>query len=379
MKKIVISEIPLKNFYYFQYLIYGFKILEKKNKIEFKIKPLNYFDLFFLRFYFIFQFLYKFNKNFRKRQIDSHLMKGYYEENNKIIHFCYEAADSPHFYDIDVLRNVDLYFKAQCPIEFKKTGFELTPEVFLLYSEDIFKYINKIKPSMLAPGFGVKNIFSYNKLTKGYKDMFVPIINKKQIIMSYFGSSKGPKEVYSDKPDLFSKESHILGFYKDKLSHPNIKRGLASKIIAKIVPNSDVRILIDANYDVGFNPKKSPLYISMKDFPQHISEFNYNLNISGNRLSIPWRFVHSFTVGTAIITDKLKIKWYLPFETEVQETVEMGYLPVDQVNWEVFKSDILNLPTVDSNQIIDSFHKKWSPEVFAEYIIKTCKNKIDLE
>lgn len=376
MGKLVITEIPLKYFYYFQYLIYGFNLQAKNGQIDFKIKPSTLSDWVFFRFYMLYRILIKYCKYFREKEKNSYLMKGYYWENEKIIHFCYDIADSPHYYDLETLKSVNLYFKAQCPIEFKKTGFELTPEAILPYTPGIFSYIGKIYPSMLGPGFRVNNIFSYYKLNKGYKGMFLSEMEKDKSLMCYFGNSLGNKEVYSENPNLYTRESHILGFFKDKVTHPNVKRGIAAKLISEILPDSDARVIHEGNCDFGNRPGQNHLFISLKDFPQHISRFKYNLNISGHRLSIPYRFIHSFTVGTAIITDKLKLKWYLPFGPEVHETVEMGYLPVEQVNWDGFKQDLINLPRVDSNQILDEFYKKWSPEAFAGYIINTCKKQI---
>jgi hypothetical protein len=91
-------------------------------------------------------------------------------------------------------------------------------------------------------------------------------------------------------------------------------------------------------------------------------------------MSIPNRFIESFLVGTAIMTDKLAVKWYKPFDKEVIETVEMGYLPKDQVNWTQFKEDILYLPNIKTEDIINEFNKKWEPSVVANYIIHTVLN-----
>ena len=55
------------------------------------------------------------------------------------------------------------------------------------------------------------------------------------------------------------------------------------------------------------------------------------------------------------------------------ETVEMGYLPMKDVDWETFASDLKSLPKTNSKNIINYFNKKWSPEVVAKYILDTIR------
>ena len=88
-------------------------------------------------------------------------------------------------------------------------------------------------------------------------------------------------------------------------------------------------------------------------------------------MSIPNRFIESFMVGTAIITDKLHVKWYQDFDDcEVIETTEMGYLKNDDVDWNRVREDFTNLPETQPDKIIDCFNRKWAPEVVAKYIIE---------
>ena len=375
MKEIVITKISLKYFHYYQYLIFGFQQLAENKKIRFKIETKTFYEWFFYRFYFIFLGLSKVSSKFRDSIPNDYLMEGYFSDGKKKISFCYDIADSPHYYDIKKLRLVDLYFKAQCPKKFTEEGFELTENAILPFPAETLNYLDKIRPSMLAPGFGVNNMFSYKKMKKKYAEMFAKEQYHSRSIMCFFGNSRGPKIVKADAPDLYTNESHILGYFGNKVEHPNIKRAIAAKMISELIPDSDARIIHDGNSDTTYKPRKNPLFIPMKDFPNHISQFKYNLNISGHRMSIPYRFIHSFAVGTAILTDQLKLKWYLPFGSEVVETVEMGYKPSDKVDWESFKKQIQNLPETNPKEILKSFQEKWSPKAFANYILTTCENK----
>lgn len=76
-------------------------------------------------------------------------------------------------------------------------------------------------------------------------------------------------------------------------------------------------------------------------------------------------------VGTAIVTDKLKVRWFLPFDKEVIETTEMGYLLDEEVDWIKVKKDLENLKESDSMEVIQCFEEKWQPIKVANYIIKT--------
>jgi len=227
---------------------------------------------------------------------------------------------------------------------------------------------------MLGPSLRSNSIFSYKKLKKGYSNLFVSNIEKKNYLMCYFGNSKGPQVNITSNPNLYNKEADILGFFKGKITHPNVKRGIAAKLISEISINSDCRIINDGNYDLQGKPSNQHLFIPLRDYKHHISKFKYNLNISGHRLSIPFRFIYSFIVGTAIITDKLKVKWYRPFNKEVVETVEMGYLPIEKVDWIKFKENVSNLPDVSFKEVQSEFNSKWSPIAFTSYVIKSCQN-----
>ena len=113
------------------------------------------------------------------------------------------------------------------------------------------------------------------------------------------------------------------------------------------------------------------LIVPIEHFCAHISDFQYNYNVSGYRLSIPNRFMESFIVGTAIITDQLAVKWYLPFEQEVVETVEMGYLPLNKIDWNKVKEDLINLPDIAKDNILSLYEKKWAPAPVARYMVQT--------
>ncbi|OXC22977.1 hypothetical protein AYP82_08240 [Lactobacillus crispatus] len=326
-------------------------------------------------------------------ETDTYNMEGYFVyENGDKKYFCIDSADSPFLFDESSLKRVTTYFKMQCPKNLDDDSFKLTDKVSIPWSDHAHKDLNlnltdpgerrviksitpyksKIKPLMIGPrqlavGCG------YKALKKGYDNYLNDqTYNKSKKIMCYFGNAAGPgmkKNVV--KPD-FDWEKDLMGYYKNNLSHPNEKRAKVAKYIEKL-PSSDARIISQGNSDSNAK-RNEKLIIPLKDFCKHISKFQYNMNVSGYRLSIPNRFIESFMVGTAIFTDKLSVKWYKSFDDEVRETVEMGYLPINEVDWKGFENDLRKLPESNPEKVIKTFRKKWAPEVVARYIIDTVSN-----
>ena len=389
--KVVITDMPY--YIYFQWFLLGFYELEKKDiiKLKFKVPP-------FVKMLTIFsnkqicKVLNKFVDNFGQ----DYNLKGYVEHNKQKKYFTIDCTDSPYIFNSELLNEVDFYFKMQCPKEFLKEGFKLNSEITIPWSDqkhvdeniknlqdfgerkecnNIFKNIEKIKPLMIGPR-KLSNSLSYKALLKGYNDVLEGRDERKsKKVMCYFGDAKGPELI--DNKDILdcNNESSIMSFFKGKINHPNEKRGKIAKIIAKLGKEYDARIINQGNSDLGIKTISSD-EIPLKDFGKHVGQFEYNFNVSGYRLSIPNRFIDSFAVGTAIITDKLSVKWYLPFDKdEVIETVPMGYELDDKVNYDLIEKQIMNLRKSNSKKIIKNFEKKWKPEIVTKYILDTIIEK----
>lgn len=373
---------------YFEWFLLGFRNLKKQGLIDIKYQlPIGSWLL-----------MHANSKLWSKviRKIISYTEKDSYNLEGYILlpdgtkkFFCIDSADSPFLFKKDDLDNVNVYFKMQCPIDINAKDFELTQGVHIPWCDHshenltldltdqgerkkistLMPYKRKIKPLMIGPR-QLSNGCSYRALKRGYKNYLVAqTFEKTKKIMCYFGNAAGPGETTNVKNPDFDWEKDIMGFYKGKVSHPNEKRKRVSEYIAK-QSNSDARIISQGNSDSKARQNKK-LIIPLSKFCKHISKFQYNMNVSGYRLSIPNRFIESFMVGTTIFTDKLHVKWYRPFDCEVRETVDMGYLPMNQVNWKKFENDLNNLPKSDPKQVIEAFNKKWAPDVVARYIIDT--------
>ena len=279
----------------------------------------------------------------------------------------------------------------QCPKNLDEKGFELVPNLVMPWTDhkkepnkNVRKPCNnfeknkyKIRPLMIGTRKLADGI-SYERLQNGF-DNYIKSrnIEKNKKLMCYFGDSKGPKPVKVEEENFdIDQEKEILGRYRDLLQHPNEKRAKVAEIIKKLEPKEqyDSRVINVGNSDTGETATNENLIIPIEDFCNHIAGFQYNLNISGYKLSIPNRFIESFISGTGIVTDKLSVKWYKPFGKEVFETVSMGYLKDENVDWNKFEEDIKNLPKISKEEVIKSFEEKYSPLAVCNYIIDELVN-----
>lgn len=371
---------------YFQVFILGFYQLQKEGKISlrFRCDPLYRLSAILPDNHTVQGIM----RNVRIRVCDrSYNLEGYVlQPDGKKVTFAIDPADSPFLFDEEALRRVDVYFKMQCPAEISNKGFRLTDEVYIPYSNhaitpdgrtarslinNIEAYADKIKP--LAIGFRMLSQGnSFKALQRGYENYRKGARkDATKRCMSYFGNALGPTPKNVDADVDYNSESELMGVFGDKLSHPNLKRAEASRILNELGEGFDGRVISESVPGKGA-VKHEELVVPIAEFCAHISDFQYNLNISGFRMSIPNRFMESFIVGTAIFTDKLAVKWYLPFDEEVVETVEMGYLPDSQVDWEQYKADLKALPAVDKARLNELYEKKWAPDRLAAYILQTC-------
>ena len=363
MSKVVINYLPVRYYTYFQWFLVGLYKHELRGSfnVEFKLDP--YYSVFYFILPQFFQKLfYKYlHKYFYKNEMP--IMRGWYEFEGKKQSFCYETNDSPFWFSECDLENVNIYFKAQHPIEFNENGFQLSNKLVIKYPKTFFKYLYKVRPSMLGPRILCVGI-TKKTLLKAYDNYINSgITTKSRFLMAYFGTDKFPNKLIESKNEIdYNDEASLMFHFKNSLSHPNIKRGILHKYLYQKSPEVDSRLISSG----------SPS-ISLSEFQKHVAQFKYNLNVSGFRMSIPNRFIDSFSVGTCIVTDKLKIKWYKPFTSEVVEFDELGYLDDDEIDWPKIFYTLDNLIEPNSKEIIDIFKNYWSPDAFISYIINELK------
>lgn len=388
MINVIITKLPIVAFNTYQWLLLGLNELERQGiiKLSYDIPFLNKFILLWTSNKWISGVARRFIH--RTDTLDDFTLLGKIEKDGFTKSFALDPKDSPNIFNVECLENVDSYFKLQCPIEIKKEGFELAKGVILpwfdlkygtceyegrlfkrVITDKVYKFRDKIKPGMIGPrrlAWSCK----YSVMKKQYdKYLDSQKINSTGKLCAYFRFAQGPKPTENLSiidPDL---EWDIMAAYP-QLNHPNEKRDLAVKYMVAANDNQiDGRMIYEKNEsgETIFHPERE---VPLPEFCDWIAKYNYNLNISGYRMSIPNRFIESFIAGTGIVTDKLSLKWYLPFDEEVKETVKMGYEPAEKVDWEGFKKDISSLENVSKERIIELYEKKWSPLAFAKYVIK---------
>jgi hypothetical protein len=385
---ITITSMPRWN--YFQWFILGFYLLEDAGDItlRFKTEMMTKLSTFTNS-----KYVLGWNKYFYAR--DNYNLDGYIDFQGKRKYFTIDSADAPFLFDVKKLNRVSIYFKMQCPKEYNPRGFRLTDDVYIPWCDHAHKdssllltergerklcvnleqYLDKIKPLMIGPRRLARGNSKHALITSYQNYLKSQTNDKTKIMMCYFGNSAGPVTTENIISPDWDWEADIISYYKDKLNHPNEKRYRATKILQSLGSNYDGRLITEGHSDTGKPVTHDDIVVPLEDFCDHVSHFQYNLNISGYRMSIPNRFIESFLVGTAIMTDKLAVKWYKPFGKEVVETVEMGYLPENKVNWNQFENDIIHLPEIDKNMVIEEYNAKWEPKVVAKYIINTVLNK----
>lgn len=113
---------------------------------------------------------------------------------DKVVKFAIDSADAPFLFDRQVLDDVDVYFKMQCPKEFPAEGFHLTNDVVIPWTDyafvhdepdeyvgkkpkgkrkdfiDLAQYRYKIHPLMIGPRRLARGNDFY-QLRKGYENI----------------------------------------------------------------------------------------------------------------------------------------------------------------------------------------------------------------
>lgn len=395
MVKVVITDLS-NRWKYYQWFLYGFMLLSKQNEIslEFKIPLLQKF-LLSSRLYKLANIKKKIYRDIFKHRGEEKtksLLTGYVERGKYKKYFCIDSADSPFMYHEKLLKEVDVYFKMQYPKEFNKEGFKLG-NIIIPWIDNEFqnecdywelhaphknivdfeKYTTKIAPLLVAIrnmgnscNFDSMNRF-YNHLLESRK------IPKDMKAMCYFGNAKGPIQSEINSGIDYDWESDLMTAFSSQLHHPNEKRAKIAAIVGDLGSLYDSRIISLGNSDTK-NSTINSVPIPFEKFSSHVARFQYNINISGYRMSIPGRFMDSFICGTGIATDNLHVKWYRDFGPEVQQIGEMGYLPDSQVNYDAVADTLKHLPNLNKDLILENYENFWAPIPAARYIIETALN-----
>lgn len=314
--------------------------------------------------------------------MDYTCVTGRMEQGGKIMNFAVDIADAPFVFSLALLETVDVYFKYQCPIQFETEGFAINCAVRIPYHPDVFTFQSKIRPGMLGNPLG--RSLSLKRNLRVLREWEAATRSPKDIrIYASFGLDTPPDartpRTPLPAPYNYQSEPSLQARWGHKIHHPNIKRARIVEMLREMNHEG-----IDARMWRAKNPKLQGKYDTPEQYRQNLGRAMINMNLSGFRRSLPFRFMDTFLTGGLLATDNLAIRWYQPFDAcEVFEMGELGYEPEENVNWEQVKQTLVALYEKTLNfqenakAVRAAYEKKWAPQVFANYFVKECQNALE--
>lgn len=284
----------------------------------------------------------------------------------KVSKFVFDVTDHGYAYAESLLPSCDRYFKCQLPTSFP-APLQLCKGISRPMPQALIDQADKVKPAMLGRPLSRALDFSKNlRLLREWESKATA--QKSTRLFAYFGGDSDP--------EADNRLKDFPGLYQ----HPNPKRGRLvaylrglehSGVDARLVNSSDPSLI-------------GPALADDDSYSRTVASSAYNLNVSGLSLSLPFRFIDSFLVGTAVATDSLAIHWYAPFDPEeVIELGPMGYELDQDVDWQRAEARLKELadssPAHDAARtahLLDRYQRLWSPEALARYVLASCEESL---
>ncbi len=281
----------------------------------------------------------------------------------RVVNFVFDVTDHGYSYAEHLLPGCDRYFKCQLPKAFP-SALRLCRQIERPMPAAALTNAHKIRPAMLGRPLSRALDFRKNlELLRAWEAKAA--LPKTKRLLAYFG---GDSDAEAD-----NRLKQEQGLYQ----HPNVKRGrLVGFLRGLHHPQVDARLLQSADSSLV-----GPALRDDDDYSATVASAAYNLNVSGLSLSLPFRLIDSFMVGTGIVTDSLSVGWYEPFDPEeVIELGPMGYELENEVDWSHAEKRLQSLisesPASDSERrarLLDRYRRLWSPEALARYILNSCR------
>jgi hypothetical protein len=381
--KVVIQAMPIRNRGYFEWLYTGLQQLHELGKIELLHEGSSW-DKFLRSHPRVYGKLNQYFPELCKLlfPVDHFSMFGRVESGSNEMRFTYDVTDSPFTYSLAHLELSDCYFKTQCPISIEQEGYPLSSSVRIPYHPEVVAMKEKIVPAMstgpITSTFDLKRNLRLLDENKS-----IASTEKRLKIFASFGGDRGPAP-WSPKdlppaPHNYHNERSIVSLQGQAIHHPNEKRAEVVRLLRKWNAND-----VDARIWSSKDPEIQGDALDWPDYLKTVSESVFNVNLSGFRRSLPFRFLDSFQVGCGILTDTIGTKWYAPFEEglEVVEYGEAGYEAETALDWKSIDNKLkavyegIELSKNRGPEIQSLFEKKWHPIRLAEYFLDTCLQKL---
>lgn len=299
------------------------------------------------------------------------LISGTLQQGGKTVRFAFDAGDSPYFFLTDLLIETDVYFKCQCPAEFDPQGFAMSSGARMPWHPDVLYYQHKIRPAMLGRPLS-RRLHLRENLRVLADWQARGLATKDLTFFAYFGTDKGV--------GFKGPEGAVQLRFGSKVGHPNPKRGvLVEGLRSRYGASADARI-IATEVEARRGAK-----LSDATFSAQAARSWHNLNVSGYRRSLPFRFCDSFLLRACVPTDSLGVRWYQPLQEGVEyiDLGPMGYEPEDAVDWPRIWSRLDQLASESTQQrteraeaIAQRFAQLWHPRAFASYVVSTLEAEL---
>jgi hypothetical protein len=286
---------------------------------------------------------------------------------DKKVRFLFDIDDSPILYREDMFDRVDLYFKCQCPREITPAGFPLNSRVRMPFPARVLAAAGKIRPAMLGRPLSRTLNFRRNlAVLKRWEDLAQ--VAKTVRFYALYTFDRGYPA--SDAPG----EGTLVRDYGRQIHHPERKRGELVKWMKERFPK-DVDLTIWKSEDPAL---RGPV-TSDSVYPSLVARSMFNINICGYGRSIPFRFIDTFLVGSSVISDEIAMRWYEPFEKDVEvfDCGRLGYELPEDADWSFARERMVALyddaPKVHAavkERVLENYRRKWHPVRLAEYVIR---------
>jgi hypothetical protein len=384
MKPVVtIQCLPIRNRGYFEWLMTGLQQLEQEGVLELRHEGVSW-DCFLRTHPRLYGKLEQWFPDFCKWAfpVDHFSLFAKVECGGKSMRFAYDVTDSPFQYALAHLELADLYFKTQCPITFDAQGYALSKRVRIPYHPEVIRCQRKILPAMsTGPITSTFNLKRNLRLIDDRLSLRVPA--KRLRVFASFGGDRGPspwgKNDLPPAPHNFHNERSLVSFWGDQIQHPNEKRAeVVRRLRAWGLADVDARIWSSKDPAIQGNA------LGWDEYLKTVAESVFNVNVSGFRRSLPFRFLDSFQMGCAVLTDTLGTRWYADFEKglEVFEYGDAGYERGPDVNWEGIDRSLRGYRdaadcSLDRAQAIrDRFRNTWHPTTLARHCLNACLDRL---